>query len=377
MKNQNVTAVVIGAGSYNDLGMIRSLGEAGVRSVYLCTNQPILPIWKSRYICTFRIINIEKELIPTLIQTANACQRKLCLFPTSDEAAEKIDRSYLELSDIAFVPNAKGNLLHVMDKETQGYMALSSGFDVPSSVRVNLAKDDNPLSIGFPCIVKPLKSVSGSKDHICVCQSNEELSQCLNTYRSANEMDVIIQKFIESKGKREICVTGVGFPDNNVIIAGAVEKYRLVGNGSTSYGKFTPKISKEIRRTVTSFIEKSSYCGIFDLECFIDDNDTLTFIECNFRNGAYGYAVTHAGVNMPYLFYEGIQGKVLPHTQPKEAVFMEERLDYLNVKSGQISLKTWMRDVLRTNVFLYSSLRDIGPMIRIPYSVKKLFMARD
>lgn len=55
---------------------------------------------------------------------------------------------------------------------------------------------------------------------------------------------------------------------------------------------------------------------------------------------------------------------------------MEERTDFLNIRAGHISFWKWVKDVMRTDVFLFWNLRDIRPYLRIPYFIKKYFVVK-
>ena len=127
----------------------------------------------------------------------------------------------------------------------------------------------------------------------------------------------------------------------------------------------------QIEEKVRALLNLISYTGIFDIECFISPNKELTFIECNLRNGAYGYAVTRAGSNLPWLFYAHATGQSTDPSPTHDVVFMEERSDFLHVTRKEISSRKWICDVLHTDVFLFSNRKDIGPMIRIPHFIKK------
>ena len=58
--------VVIGGGSYNDLGVIRSLGERGLQSVYLTDGEHIIPIKKSKYLLSTFIADLSTDLVSSL-----------------------------------------------------------------------------------------------------------------------------------------------------------------------------------------------------------------------------------------------------------------------------------------------------------------------
>lgn len=364
--------VIIGGGSYNDHGVIRSLGERGLRSVYLTDGEHIIPIKKSKYLLSTFIANLSTDLVSSLKQISEQYNKELVLFPTSDDAAVGIDENYQTLSAFAVLPNTQGRMAHFMDKAVQASLAHQAGFIIPNSTAYDLESDNVPFDdIHLPCIVKPLLSIKGSKAHITVCRTKDELKSCINFYKDNSEFSILIQDFIEQEDLKEICITGVCLPNREVIFGGIIEKYRTIGNGSTTYGKVHVEVGNQIEEKVRELLKLVPYTGIFDIECFISPNKELTFIECNLRNGAYGYAVTQAGINLPWLFYAHATGLPIEATPAHNVVFMEERSDFLHVTRKEIPLTKWICDVLHTNVFLFSNRQDIGPMIRIPHFIKK------
>ena len=106
---------------------------------------------------------------------------------------------------------------------------------------------------------------------------------------------------------------------------------------------------------------------------FLKNDDNTFFIECNFRNGAYGYAVTYAGFNMPQVYQNACLSQEIKLSSIRKVIFMEERSDFLNVLDGSISLWHWIRDVFSTDVFLFWNRKDIKPILRMPYLIKRYF----
>ena len=364
--------VVIGEGSYNDLGMIRSLGEKGLKSVYLTDGEHVIPIKKSKYLLETVITTQESDLSATLREMACRYGRHLILFPASDLAAGMLDQSRQELAAFAVVPHACGQLDKLMDKACQAEQARLAGFEVPQSSVFHLDRDSISFhAVRLPCIVKPLLSMKGSKSHITVCRSVERLQECLRLFKDSEEYQVLVQDLVEQAGMREVCITGVVLQHRKVVVGGIVEKYRTIGNGSTTYGKFSPAVPDGYKTMVAQYLERTSFCGLFDLECFVMDDGRLMFIECNFRNGAYGYAATRAGINLPWLFYADAVEQPVGQTVARDVVFMEERSDVLHVTHGDISWGRWLRDVGRTDTFLFSNRKDPGPMLRVPHIVRK------
>ena len=89
--------VVIGNGSYNDLGCIRSLGEKGVQSIYITDGEHIIPIKKSKYLLSTYITDIESNVAECIKDISMHYEKKLVIIPTSDIAAAEIDSHYQEL----------------------------------------------------------------------------------------------------------------------------------------------------------------------------------------------------------------------------------------------------------------------------------------
>ena len=370
--NEGYTCVVIGSGSYNDLGLIRSLGEKGIRSIYLTDGEHVIPIRKSKYLLGTVITDWGNGIATSLRKIYEKYKTKLILFPASDKAAEELDKHYQTLSSFAITPNVQGRMKQFMDKQVQASVAAKSGFSVPASVSFNLEKDTVTYSdIQLPCIVKPLLSIKGSKAHITVCRSSQDLSDCIRLYKDNHEYQILIQDYIEQEGQKEICITGVSLPHHQIILGGIIEKYRTIDNGSTSYGKVHTQVEAHIAQKVAKLMELIPYTGIFDIECFSSPGKEPTFIECNFRNGAYGYAVSRAGINLPWLFYAHSAGIPIGTTTTRDLVFMEERSDFLHVTRKEISLLQWLRNLCHTDAFLFSNRKDVGPMIRVPHFVRK------
>ena len=208
--------VVIGKGSYNDLGVIRSLGDRGLRSVYLTDGEHIIPIKKSKYLIATIITNLDSDLVSSLIQIAKEYEKKLVLFPTSDNAASTIDENNEDLATFAILPNTQGRMEHFMDKGVQASLAHQAGFNVPNSASFDLESEIVPFeNIHLPCIVKPRLSIKGSKTHITVCRTKDKLKSCINFYKDNSEFSILIQDFIEQEDGlgRVVAVQVVGHLD--------------------------------------------------------------------------------------------------------------------------------------------------------------------
>lgn len=365
-------AVIAGTGSYNDIGVIRSLGEKHIPVFYITNEEHIFPIHKSKYIVHTLFCDMSERGFLDAIKSICAQQNAFgVVFPTSDITALYLDRNYETLKDYCTYSHAYGRLELEMDKLQQVGRAVEVGLNVPLAVSVDAR--DLPETINYPCIIKPLASVLGEKSDISICHNLMELSSAARRYVEKGNANVLIQDLVEDV-KQEIAVTGVSLPDGKVIIKGVVKKRCIMGNGSTVYGKYCIDACRDLYDKIKGYIRTVRYTGIFDMEFLEDNSGKFHFIECNYRNGAYGYAVTAAGFNMPYLFFQAITSQPwIESKKLRSVVFMEERSYILNLTQKRMSLWHWLKDVLSTDVFLWFNGKDMKPYIRIPHFIKKHF----
>lgn len=366
-------AVVIGGGGYNDMGLVRSCGEAGMDVILITPQNIIIPINKSKYVIEWiPSINQDKDF---LIKTLNYLKskfkdRKIIIFPASDKAALICDECYNIVDKNIVLPNTKGNLLHLMDKGTQVKIANKCNLLAPYSETFNLLENRYP-HFNFPCIIKPKRSIFGEKGDITICNGLESYKETLDKYYSKGFYDIIIQDLVEGNDLHEFALTGVSI-NEDVIISGIIKKNRIIGNGSTVFGEFKVFDNISLLDKVKAFIRETGFQGIFDME-FLQNEEGYHFIECNFRNGAYGYATTYAGFNMPYYYVLASLSKSLPPIKIKEITFMEERADFLNVKYGDLSFWKWIKDLFSSDILLWWNWKDPKPLFRIPHFIKKFF----
>lgn len=374
MLDSNKIIIVIGIGSYNDIGLIRSCGENNFKVIYITTpdDHPI-KINKSKYVIeTYFFEFSEKNILSKIFEVSNRFTNKnFYIFPASDNIVEILDKNYDKLPANIITSHAKGKVNDLMDKTLMAEMAKNAGLSVPSTISIT-SNNLNQLSkylenIPFPIIVKPVKSINGNKSDIKIFQNESNLFQYLQFLFSQGYNEVLLQEYIHNKSSKEIGITGIAYENGNIEFYGWIEKYRNRFN-INNFGKYIPRIDIECKNQLKRYIKETGYRGIFDTD-FILMNDKLYFIECNFRNGAYGYAVTKAGFNMPVNWIRS-NNNSKKTGKLKTITFMEERTDILNVLDGSVSSIKWVKDLFRTNSFLWWNWKDPIPLIRIPSFIK-------
>jgi D-aspartate ligase len=360
MKNSKRRAIIIGDSTNNTLSIVRSLGEVGIsQTLILKCDADISYVCKSKYLksCSVYHIKLIKDCLPILLDIKDEDGEKfiICSF---DEAAIFIDNNEDVLHDY-FVTPARGKQIgELFNKDKQCLLAKKCGLTVPESVNFSLGENIDDVTIAYPILLKPLNSTKGEKSDIHICHDKNDFEKALANESSCRNF--IIQKFIEKE--YEIDCIGVR-TDKETYLAGGIRKIRhyppLIGAGA--YGLFMPIEKFDINvEGVNSFLEESNYHGPFSVE-FLHAKDGNYFMEVNFRNEGLAYASTVAGANL-HALYIYPQMKIR-RDKIRKIYMMNYSIDFLYVKSGEISLLHWMRDFLRTKCFININLKDLMPTI--------------
>lgn len=366
--------IVLGSNHHNPLGIIRSLGEAGVKSYFISINSPKNFVSKSKYLLKTWQVSTEQELIHLLINNFEDSKKKPIIIPSDDYSAGLIDKNLNLLLPIFHLQNInqrENEILNLMNKLKMNVLAHNYGFLVPKSEEINLKdwmthsnSSLKKFQLTFPCIIKPIISSEGEKSDILVVHCLEELNK---QFKKLNDdyTSVIVQEYIKKEAEFGI----QGFYDRlngKVIFGGVVKKLRQSQNapGSTTYGLIESENSYIDLEIIESFIKGINYSGIFDVEMMLS-NGKIYFIEINFRNGAYGYAFSKSGVNLPLLWCLSLTHNLGSLTTPKinKTIFINEVSDFKNIKHKAVTTRKWIKDVLKSNVYLIFNCDDILPFI--------------
>ena len=291
--------IVVGIDHFNTLGIIRSLGEIGLKPIAVILSESKNNAWTLR--SKYPNKNLSCVIKPSmfsdaLIQIGQAIGEKAYLIPSCDIAVKLLENGRNDLETYYNMPgvlNGAEKLTSFLDKTRSAEIALQAGFSVPSTMSF-FADDPSQIKVAqqkfagsYPLIVKENSSVS-SKNHTKIIKTEAELLQTLK--ECGNDL-IMLQQFIEKE--EELGIQGVGFGDGASFIPGVIHKIRtsLDSMGSTTYAKLTTDIDPALKSKCESFIKALRYSGIFDIEVLRKGNEYY-FVECNFRNGAYGYAYT-------------------------------------------------------------------------------------
>ena len=294
--------VILGVDHFNTLGMVRSLGEAGIRpDVVLVEHYRMVKA--SKYVNNLYIASSIEQGLEYIISEYSREKEKPFLLTGSDPIISVIDRNYNRLIDKFYFFNAgeEGKISFLLSKKEQNMLAKSCGFNVPMFEEVCIG--DKPTKVPYPLITKAIDStVDDWKSQVYICHNENELA---DAYSHLKGERILLQQYIEKSNE-------TGF--NALSVNGGEETYlplQLTYNETTekSFGNliylFEPK-DMELCEKIKNLIQKTHYCGIFSIDLLIGKDKKIYFLEVNFRNSGWSYPYTCAGVNLPILWAQSV-----------------------------------------------------------------------
>lgn len=370
--------IVFGSNHHNTLGVVRALGEKGINPYVLVSSNNITKsfVLKSKYIAQGLILHSDNACLQYILENFIDKEHKAIIICATDSAASCIDLNYDRLIIDFFIPNCgkQGSLTCLMNKHIMNNVAKEAELTIAHSWII----DENKLvdGIDYPCITKPLTSIQGSKSDIKICQNENELKLFLHSRKKKTKIQV--QHYIDKLLEFQLIGCSIN-GGRNVIIPGYTSIIRASSVTNTGYLNYEPISSLlfDMDKCV-KFIQLCNYSGLFSLE-FIRGKDGVDyFLEINMRNDGNAYAVTAAGVNLPFIWVASCIGEDIvleAGNKVNSIIVMPELVDVYQMLSGRITLRKWLSDIKRTNCFLYYNKHDKRPfyaeIIRFLISITK------
>lgn len=370
-------SIIIGGNHHNTLGVIRALGLKGIYStVVLVTDEQNPYVSYSKYIKTCVILKNKQKIAPWLVEHSKHLQCKAVIFSCADFVTSELDKFYNELNYHYHLPTANGKDVcnHYMNKDVMATLANKVGIFTPPSWIIEEYTNHNLNEVDFPCIVKPLASIYGTKAEIKIFQEKSSLEKYLSENKG---LRFIIQKYIEKDFEYQLigCSLNHG---TEIIIPGYSKCIRPCPGTNTGFLEYKPMNGFNCDlKACKEFIKHIGYQGLFSMEYLRDKQGNDYFMEINMRNDGNGICVTGAGMNLPYIWYQYcIEGDYKTEISNKinDIYVMPEFDDFMLVLKRNVSLRTWWKDYKRTATFMEYCKMDPKPYyVRRKQFVKHLF----
>lgn len=344
---------------FNPLGMVRSLGEYGIKSdVVLIASNPIF-VNHSKYVNSIKIFKSSLEGLNYLIETFSGEIYKPFILTGSDDLISMIDSHYTQLKNnfIFFNAGRQNGINELLSKRVQNELAISCGLNVPPFEEVQVG--ECPSHIKYPIITKAIDSTCYNwKNQVYLCHNEAEL---LEAYKKLRCEKILLQEYIEKENETGFDALSINHGQD--VYLPLQLSYHSVDE--TSFGHsiyfFKPN-DKELLIQIRELIRKTGYEGIFSIDFLKGRNGKLYFLEINFRNSAWSYPMTKAGVNLPIIWAKSMVsshmacGDVRIENLPFTAIV--ETAEFIQgfrrgLKSGFQSLKKIMNS---DSVIIWNSL---------------------
>ena len=375
--------VILGQEHYNPLGIVRTLGENGIRpTVIVYGGGRVRLASKSRYAVQVYAVDTVEEAYGELLGFVSHCGEAKPFILTSDDTTESyLDERYDQLNGKAFFFNAgkAGRVTSFMDKKAILSAAEAHGLNVLKAVVTE--RGEVPEGLEYPVITKAITPIMGAwKNDMHICRDEAELRKAFESIRSD---EVLVQKYIVKKN--ELCMEGFAGPggrDMMVTIASSYNYYLPMSYSPymTVCNLDNPQLEERLRELVADI----GFTGVFEIEFLEDGDGKFWFGEVNFRNSTWSYASTCAGMPLALMWADSqLTGKVnhaLLRKVPDGFTAMVELADYRErVKKGKFSVGAWFSDLKRADCRYYLGRHgDFAPVASMIIETlrRKLHLAR-
>lgn len=353
---------VIGGCHHNILCVIRSLGEKGVRPNVIIESSEKRPyVSYSKYIKEKWIVPNEETVLDTLLREGERLSNKPVVIACADNLSSLLDIHHDDLAKYYLVPGAKeqGRITRLMDKEVMSELARKVGFLVPQSIATDTTKDE-VIHILKPWIIKPLVSKNGVKADIQRIYTDEEWFE----YKSKHQTQAQVQQLIDKDFEYQLIGLSLD-SGKEVIIPGVSHVIRPQANTNTGFLRYEPLSESYlgIVETCKKFLIETGYSGLFSMEFLRGKDGKDYFMEINFRNDGNAICVTAAGVNLPFIWYQSLQGLSMTENilVEKTVYVMPEFADLSLFAHRKLGLCQWLKDIKRTDRFMEYDKYDKKP----------------
>ena len=326
-------AVVIGD-ELNALGIVRSLGTAGVPVIKVVTHPHALSA-QSRYGKKMVVTQTEGEsLVEKLLELSRQLPGKPVLFVTEEKTVRTISQSRDRLLDCyRFRMPRHDRLMTLMHKQGFQELAEAAGAPIPAVVQLQSVADIPKLQqLSYPCVLKPtVKDYAyGARfAKAYIVQSSEEAAARYLEIAPVCS-DLVVQQWIEG-GDDDIyfCLQYVG--DQGPVASFTGRKLRSWPPriGGTASCTAAWEVADELTALTTRFFADTGFTGMGSMEFKRDRRDGRFYmIEPTVARTDYQEEVaTLNGVNIPLAAYRFETGQpTLPVTRPSRDMAWREPL---------------------------------------------------
>lgn len=352
---------------YNPLGIVRTLGEAGIRPIVVAVKGDLKFVGQSKYVKEKYYVDSTEEGINLIIDIFAKKDEKSFILTGDDVTVAMLDKHYDKLKDYFYFYNAgkSGRIAQYMNKDVMMDLVVKHGIQIAKTWKVKVG--EIPVDIVYPVMTKAINSIGAEwKDIVYLCNNDTELQ---DAYRHMKSEQVLVQQYIEKVDEFSFDAISVNKGKDVWVITEANQVYNIPDKYSP-YWIIKNSENKEMQEKIAKVIEEIGLEGIFEFEFMQDREGNLWFLEINFRNTALGYSTTVAGIPQVVYWCESMERGLIDKEKyykkiPEGLTAMAECFDYdVRVKSGKISHGEWMKQYIKAECKMYKGRDDDEPFYR-------------
>ena len=376
----NDDVIVLCEEHYNPLGIIRTLGEAGIRPTVVIKRNPLMKIAsKSRYIGRLHFVDNYDEALSWIIANYSNCEGKTFILTSDDVAVRCLEERYNELKDsfAFFNAGSNGRIAHFQNKEVLYKLAEKHGMRVARVWRVK--KGEIPDDIEYPIITKPIESYEGWKSDYYICNDESELSAAYGHITS--DSDLLLQRFVKKVTERTYEGCSIACGKEVLFAIEARYTYTLADSYSMEMTVANPA-DNEVEVALRAMFAEIGFEGIFEVEFMEDADGKLWFLEINFRNSTWSWAPTKVGMPLPIIWMNGMRDGRIPdgveRVVPDGYRALTEQPDFhFRVRRDKlIGLFDWLKAVKTADCLYFYDRHDWRPCFTAWWCVIGNFVKR-
>lgn len=349
---------------FNPLGVVRSLGETGIKPIVIVHSKKSILVRYSKYIEEIHYAETIEQGCDLLLKKYGNEPLKPFVFAASDDIESELDKRYDSLKEHFHFYNAgeAGRITMMMEKSVIVKMAEQCGLRVPKTELVK--RGGMPSTLSYPILTKASNStIENWKSNVYICKNEDELKTAFSKIKCE---DVILQEYVQKVD--ELNIEGFCINDGKDVFMPLQNRFfRTTADSYGNYLYIDKLLPSELEDPIRKLFTMTGYNGIFEMEFMIDAEGKFYFLEINFRNSAWVYAYTKCGLNFFTMYPDALlSGKLPEYTDGmcKKLPFklMDELTDFKwSVLSGKVGLWQWFKELKSADCVFYYDKNDRKP----------------
>jgi predicted ATP-grasp superfamily ATP-dependent carboligase len=316
--------VILTGGDFQALAALRALDKRNIPVVILDHEHCI-----SRYSrCRHRFIrapspSCAEEYVQFLIKLADTENlRDWIIIPNSDELVYLLSSNLDIIQQYYRTPVQPWDVVKNIYVKKEAYqLAEKLGMDIPQSWFPADEEELRQLDLPFPAIIKPsIRDHLYQQVHVKAYRADNR-DELIDIYRKVCQLidpsEVVVQDLVP--GGADVLYSFCPFFKEGKVVASITAKRSrqhpmTFGHAST----FAELVSvPELREPAVKFLNAAGYYGLCEVEFMYDKRDgRFRFLEVNPRIWGWHSLAIAAGVNLPCMLYDDMQGRPLEPVDP-------------------------------------------------------------